>query len=164
MSNYEIYHLLIRDKDYPGFLVCEKVEFETQKSTGSVEFNYRKVMEYEDDPNVEIVGFFHTHPDDCPYMSETDVATMKAWATCFGRPLLCVIGCFLNFRGSDDPSGGAMRKIREVETVGWWCWKKIAVPVDVAQLDPNRYFTGPSDSRYHSHIIVKKSHEDVAHF
>jgi len=158
---YEVYNLLIRDKNYPDFLVCEKVEFETQENPGLVEFNYQTVMRYEDDSNMEVIGFFHTHPDHCPHMSQTDINTMKAWVACFGRPLLCVIGCKMS------PwiySRGKIIERIKLDTSGWWCWKNIAIPVKVAEFDPNRFIFHEQQNVRHSHIIVSKSHEKITFF
>ena len=75
--DYEIYYLLIKDGNN-----FRKVEFETQNTLAQVNFDYKKVYEYEDNPNVEVVGFFHTHPRGANYMSVTDVNSMKAWTKC----------------------------------------------------------------------------------
>jgi proteasome lid subunit RPN8/RPN11 len=39
----------------------------------------------------DVVGFFHTHPLGPARPSRRDVKTMRAWASCFGKPLLCLI-------------------------------------------------------------------------
>ena len=39
----------------------------------------------------DVVGFYHTHPSMPPVPSARDAATMPAWVSCFGKPLLCVI-------------------------------------------------------------------------
>jgi len=155
---YEVYNLLIRDNNYPDFLICEKIEFETQENPGLVEFNYQTVMRYEDDSNMEVIGFFHTHPHNCAYMSQTDIDTMQAWIACFGRPLLCVIGC--------DLSIAQHIKCDSIiqDTSAWWCWKNIAIPTEVAEYNPDRYVFYPSHISRCSHLIVKNSHEDIKPF
>lgn len=111
-TDYEIYHLLIDDKDYP-FTVLKKIAFETQQNKALVEFDYNIAYKYEDDPNEYVLGFFHTHPTGMNHMSATDDATMEAWIKCLGRELLCVIDsgtsidgwlCFINQRGEFDTS------------------------------------------------------------
>ena len=39
----------------------------------------------------DVLGFFHTHPGGFPTPSARDIRTMRAWVTCLGKPLLCVI-------------------------------------------------------------------------
>jgi proteasome lid subunit RPN8/RPN11 len=39
----------------------------------------------------DVIGFYHTHPPAHGKPSARDVRTMRAWASCFGKPLLCVI-------------------------------------------------------------------------
>lgn len=41
----------------------------------------------------DVAGFFHTHPPGVAGMSGRDRETMQAWASCFGKPLLCLIEC-----------------------------------------------------------------------
>ena len=121
MDFYEIYHLLIQEKNFPGIQVVEKIEFETQKTAAEVNFNYRKVMEYEDDPNIEVLGFYHTHPNGHTRMSSTDIETMKAWTTCFGRSLLCLIGTKIHH----------YQDYYEEVVNGWRCFQKGCFPVAV---------------------------------
>src|SRR5581483_8073855 len=56
----------------------------------SVEFDWRRVMEREERSG-DVVGFLHTHPRGCQSPSSRDDATMIAWSSCFGKPLLCLI-------------------------------------------------------------------------
>jgi proteasome lid subunit RPN8/RPN11 len=56
----------------------------------SVEFDWSWVWEREERFG-DILGFFHTHPASLAAPSARDVRTMRAWVTCLGRPLLCVI-------------------------------------------------------------------------
>ncbi len=137
---YEIYHLLIRDKNYPDFLICEKIQFETQDNSNIVEFNYKAVMECEDDKNTEVIGFFHTHPDNHCSMSNIDIKTMKAWVACFGRSLLCVIGCENKYSNFSSYDLGPIEYLSpRIITNGWWCCKNISLPIKVSEFDPNKY-------------------------
>lgn len=122
---YEVYYLLVQDKNFPGIQVVEKVDFETQENAAEVNFNYKKVMEYEDDPNVEVLGFYHTHPCGHTRMSLTDVETMKAWVACFGRSLLCLIGTEMRTGGE---IGGS---IKYPVVNGWRCFKQRAFSVNI---------------------------------
>lgn len=97
--NYEVYYLLIEDEHG----LYKKTAFQTQETITEVNFDYKIVYKYEDDPDINVIGFFHTHPYGADYMSDTDCLTMRTWAKCFGRELLCVIDC-----GSDIK--------------GWWCY------------------------------------------
>lgn len=57
----------------------------------------------------DVVGFFHTHPDMAAVPSVRDVRTMRAWCSCFGKALLCLIaGCdgVRGYRFDDDTSDG----------------------------------------------------------
>jgi hypothetical protein len=64
-----------------------------QRQTGgpaSVEFDWDWVMAREERYG-DVAGFFHTHPSGLATPSQRDVRTMRAWASCFGKPLLCLI-------------------------------------------------------------------------
>jgi proteasome lid subunit RPN8/RPN11 len=39
----------------------------------------------------DVIGFWHTHPSFTATPSARDVATMQAWVSAFGKPLLCLI-------------------------------------------------------------------------
>jgi hypothetical protein len=47
----------------------------------------------------DIIGFLHTHPEFPAEPSQRDIATMQAWVSSFGKPLLCLI------RGTDGLAG-----------------------------------------------------------
>src|SRR4051794_23100216 len=56
-----------------------------------------------------VAGFMHTHPTGPNGLSARDIATMRAWCGCFGKPLLCVIACpagLLGFEFAGDASRG----------------------------------------------------------
>jgi proteasome lid subunit RPN8/RPN11 len=57
----------------------------------------------------DVVGFYHTHPGGPPRPSRRDVRTMRAWASAFGKPLVCLIesdGKLAGWRFNDDESAG----------------------------------------------------------
>lgn len=58
--------------------------------SASVEFDWAWVLEREERRG-DVIGFYHTHPPGLTAPSERDVRTMRAWASCLGKPLLCVI-------------------------------------------------------------------------
>lgn len=62
-----------------------------------VEFDAAAVIEREERRG-DVVGFLHTHPNSPAAPSRRDLHTMRAWASCFGKPLLCVID------GTDGPA------------------------------------------------------------
>lgn len=57
---------------------------------GSVAFDWAWVLDREERRG-DIVGFFHTHPPGVRLPSQRDVHTMRAWVSCLGKPLLCLI-------------------------------------------------------------------------
>ena len=64
----------------------------------------------------DVVGFFHTHPPGAPAPSARDVRTMRAWVSCFGKPLLCAIesgGVLSAYVFCSDRDEGAL--VREVQ-------------------------------------------------
>jgi proteasome lid subunit RPN8/RPN11 len=57
----------------------------------------------------DVVGFFHTHPGLAAVPSVRDLRTMRAWCSCFGKALLCVIAGrdgVRAYRFDDDTSDG----------------------------------------------------------
>jgi proteasome lid subunit RPN8/RPN11 len=63
---------------------------ETRGTPVAVDFDATKVMEIEERTG-HIIGFYHTHPNMSACPSSTDIRTMRAWVSCFGKPLICVI-------------------------------------------------------------------------
>jgi proteasome lid subunit RPN8/RPN11 len=64
-----------------------------QRWTGeptSVAFDWSWTLEREERYG-DVVGFYHTHPTGLASPSERDVRTMRAWVSCLGKPLLCLI-------------------------------------------------------------------------
>ncbi len=56
----------------------------------SVEFDWSRVLRREERQG-DVIGFYHTHPGGSAVPSRRDVKTMRAWVSCLGKPLLCVI-------------------------------------------------------------------------
>ena len=56
---------------------------------GSVEFDWKWALEREEKKGY-VLGFYHSHLNDRE-ISGRDVKTMMAWASCFGKSLLCII-------------------------------------------------------------------------
>jgi proteasome lid subunit RPN8/RPN11 len=57
---------------------------------GSVAFDWSWVLAREEGRG-DILGFFHTHPAGVTLPSQRDVRTLRAWVSCLGKPLLCLI-------------------------------------------------------------------------
>lgn len=91
---YEICKILTFDTmQYHGgdpFICVRTAEHYTQENTASVEFDYQRVYDMEDQFH-NVVGFYHTHPSGMNYMSQIDMETMSQWSKCLGKSLLCVI-------------------------------------------------------------------------
>jgi proteasome lid subunit RPN8/RPN11 len=69
----------------------------------------------------DVLGFFHTHPGMAAVPSGLDLRTMRAWCSCFGKPLLCVIAGTDGVRGyrfDDDTSDGVELDTIEVFSGG----------------------------------------------
>jgi proteasome lid subunit RPN8/RPN11 len=56
----------------------------------SVTFDWSWVLEREERYG-DVIGFYHTHPAGMPTPSQRDVRTMRAWVSCLGKPLMCLI-------------------------------------------------------------------------
>lgn len=85
--NEECYLILgqKRDKVWAGRMIMR-----SEGTPTSVSFDWAQVLVREETFG-DVLGFYHTHPSSAPLPSWRDVRTMKAWATCFGKPLLCAI-------------------------------------------------------------------------
>jgi hypothetical protein len=59
-------------------------------SPASVEFDWDWVLRREERSR-DVLGFYHTHPAGIATPSQRDVRTMRAWVSCLGKPLLCII-------------------------------------------------------------------------
>lgn len=87
----EIYYTII-GYQYGNTLICDLIDMETQYNPGSVEFMWKNVW----DRHIEhgdVIGFFHTHPEGCPWMSERDKKTFHSWLVGIGGPRYAVILC-----------------------------------------------------------------------
>ena len=73
-----------------------------------VQFDPHEVLQREEHKG-DVIGFLHTHPNMKAIPSQRDIKTMRAWASCFGKPLLCLIEGDDGLRGyvfADDKSAG----------------------------------------------------------
>jgi len=81
----------------------------------SVEFDWAYVLEREERYG-DIVGFYHTHPVGLITTSRRDVQTMRAWVSCLGKPLLCVIASGATLSAyvfeTDDDAGTPLAEIQ----------------------------------------------------
>jgi hypothetical protein len=80
-----------------------------------VEFDGQAVLRREEKQH-DIVGFLHTHPNSAAVPSRRDVATMQAWVSSFGKPLLCLIEGSEGLSGyvfdSDTSQGEALTQVK----------------------------------------------------
>ena len=88
-----------------------------QRQTGqpaSVEFDWSWVLEREERRG-DVLGFYHTHPAGTAAPSARDVRTMRAWASCLGKPLLCVIesdkALAAHLFATDEDSGQSLEAV-----------------------------------------------------
>jgi hypothetical protein len=56
----------------------------------SVEFDWDWVLDREERFG-DVLGFYHTHLVGLDAPSDRDLRTMRAWVSCLGKPLLCLI-------------------------------------------------------------------------
>ncbi|HUG18849.1 MAG TPA: Mov34/MPN/PAD-1 family protein [Planctomycetaceae bacterium] len=73
-----------------------------------VAFDAGEVLQREETRG-DVVGFLHTHPNMPALPSTRDLKTMRAWTSCFGKPLLCLIEGSDGLQGylyENDESGG----------------------------------------------------------
>lgn len=87
----------------------------------------------------DVVGFYHTHPGMAAVPSARDVATMRAWVSCFGKPLLCVIeadGFLAAYLFESDEDVG--RPMPHAERRGGWLAVSMQVeePADERVIHP----------------------------
>ena len=112
MEAYEISYVLIgqrRNRIWVGRL--------RQRQTGQpagVEFDWSWVLEREERQG-DVLGFYHTHPAGAAVPSARDRRTMRAWVSCLGKPLLCVIesddALVAYLFATDEDSGQAMDEV-----------------------------------------------------
>jgi hypothetical protein len=112
MAAHEISYVLIgqrRGRIWVGRL--------RQRQTGqpaSVEFDWSWVLEREGRWG-DVLGFYHTHPAGAATPSARDLRTMRAWVSCLGKPLLCVIEgddvLAAHLFATDEDSGQALDEV-----------------------------------------------------
>jgi hypothetical protein len=83
--------------------------------SASVEFDWAWVLEREERYG-DVLGFYHTHPPGLTTPSGRDVRTMRAWVSCLGKPLLCVLESDANLRAyvfeTDEDDGVPLAEIQ----------------------------------------------------
>jgi proteasome lid subunit RPN8/RPN11 len=88
----------------------------TAGSPVRVEFDGPAVLAREERRG-DIVGFLHTHPGFAAEPSPRDIATMQAWVSAFGKPLLCLITGANGLAGycfhADDSTGRPLRHVEQ---------------------------------------------------
>ena len=87
----------------------------TSGEVAQVEFDGAWVLEREEKRG-DVVGFYHTHPSGTADPSRRDLDTMHAWASAFGKPLLCLIESSAElaaYRFDDDESAGERLELAE---------------------------------------------------
>jgi proteasome lid subunit RPN8/RPN11 len=97
----------------------------------SVQFDWAWVLDREERRG-DILGFFHTHPPEGSQPSQRDVRTMRAWVSCLGKPLLCLISSEDTLNGylfTDDEDRG--QPVGEVELFP----RKVIVAVAGSEID-----------------------------
>ena len=88
--NTKIEHCwLIEGRKLPfGFL--GKLRYLGSGQTHEVQFGWSEICDQEDQLG-NVIGFLHTHPNTNARPSQTDLATMNAWVSAFGKSLICGI-------------------------------------------------------------------------
>jgi hypothetical protein len=89
-----------------------------RRATGgpaAVEVDWAAVLEREERRG-DVLGFYHTHPGGGAAPSERDVRTMRAWVSCLGKPLLCLIASGQLLRGTlfanDEDPGTPLAEVQ----------------------------------------------------
>jgi proteasome lid subunit RPN8/RPN11 len=94
--------------------VNAKMSWRKIGSTHSVQFDWSRVMKREED-DADVAGFYHTHPEGFTDLSSKDESTMRAWAFCFGKPLICAIGTSAGIRAWCFEVDGNFKELKEVK-------------------------------------------------
>ncbi len=112
MAAHEISYVLIgqrRNRIWYGRLRQRQVG-----QPASVEFDWNWVLD-RDERRGDVLGFYHTHPAGAAAPSARDVRTMRAWVSCLGKPLLCVIksddALAAQLFATDEDSGQALDEV-----------------------------------------------------
>lgn len=66
-----------------GQFYVGKIVYHSQGNTLKVDFDWESAV------NERVLGFYHTHIDGLPYLSDEDETTMRAWVRSEGRSMLC---------------------------------------------------------------------------
>jgi hypothetical protein len=81
----------------------------------SVAFDWAWVLDREERYG-DVAGFLHTHPPGLAAPSQRDQRTMRAWVSCLGKPLLCIVesGDVLTAYvfGTDEDDGRAVAEVQ----------------------------------------------------
>jgi hypothetical protein len=81
----------------------------------SVEFDWKWALAREERYG-DVIGFYHTHPAGSRTPSARDLRTMRAWVSCLGKSLVCVIesGTALAayLFGTDEDHGSPLAEIQ----------------------------------------------------
>jgi hypothetical protein len=97
-----------------------KLLYHSKGGTLNVKFDWEEAVK------TSVLGFYHTHIDGDPYLSDEDETTMKAWVRAEGRPMLCGVitetsqSCWIFYR-----KGKSVRHMRMVSIllgnifIGW---------------------------------------------
>lgn len=113
VGKHEICYVLVGQRQ--GRVWLGRLRQRREGQAASVEFDWQWVLAREERHD-DILGFYHTHPMGLGAPSDRDVGTMRAWVSCLGKPLLCVIesGDILGaYFFADDRDDGQM--LDEVE-------------------------------------------------
>jgi hypothetical protein len=64
----------------------------------------------------DVLGFYHTHPGNLSQPSPRDIITMRAWVSCLGKPLLCIIKSQTRLVGylfcTDEDGGQSLAEVQ----------------------------------------------------
>lgn len=99
---------------------CLRLRRPATGGPASVEMDWAWALDREE-AHGDVLGFYHTHPGLSTSPSARDVATMRAWVSCFGKPLLCVIeagGSLAAYLYDSDEDAG--RRLPSAEKRGAW--------------------------------------------
>ena len=112
-SNNEICYVLVGQRQ--GRIWYGRLRQRQAGQLASVEFDWDWVLGREERYG-DVLGFYHTHPAGMAAPSDRDLRTMRAWVSCLGKPLLCLIqagGTLTAYAFATDEDDG--RPLVEVE-------------------------------------------------
>jgi proteasome lid subunit RPN8/RPN11 len=112
MAVHEISYVLIGQRR--GRIWVGRLQQRQTGQPASVEFDWSWVLEREERRG-DVLGFYHTHPAGMAVPSARDVRTMRAWVSCLGKPLLCVIesdkALAAHLFATDEDSGQSLEAV-----------------------------------------------------